>query len=314
VKLIGLFDSLGWWFGWSLCKRKTLNGTKLEKVPISDTVNQLLRLLPSTKKYHLFVDSWFLSEALVTSITSKGYEITGACSSLRFRLLWKDLDQQLDEQRKINPTVKFTSAQTKLITGQPIWAVSVVNGKKKGEEKNTFKNLHYISSHIDSKICVKAEKNELDDDGKRKKKLRQVPLIKQLYDQHFTYEDACDQAGAEVVSAIRNMAWERATIVGILSMLLANNALLLYWYATDDLTFTKAQFVTEIAYAMADYNHIRKHQLVPRSRGGYAVCAWWKVHKRDLKQQHTTQGCERCNVRVCAPCWRWHHAHYVCEK
>jgi len=167
IKLIGLFDSLGWFYGWSLCKRKTLDGRYLDTDPLQNIVGRLVKLLPTTKKYHLFMDSWFNSEASLIEVTNMGHEVTGSVNSLRMGPLWRKLDKDLDERRTLDKSVKSSAATGTLANGKDFWAVSTISGRKKDVGSKKPKHLHYISTHTNGSKIVNSMKTDVDDDLKK---------------------------------------------------------------------------------------------------------------------------------------------------
>lgn len=173
VKLFGLVDSLGWFFAWSLSKRKTMDGKRLPPVAVQDTVYSLLQQMPKT--YHVFVDAWFTNEALTTGLASRGLEVTGSVSSDKFAPLWRILDKDFAERRTEDHAHKFSVARGVLIkTGKPFWAVSCRNPRKGVNARQ----LHYVSTHIDGQQAVRAMKTDMTAEYRRVRQERVLSGIK----------------------------------------------------------------------------------------------------------------------------------------
>ena len=70
---------------------------------------------------------------------------------------------------------------------------------------------------------------------------------------------------------IRSMNWQRVTIMGLLNMFLAQNARILYRWATGN-DITPKDFVTKVAFSMAGYDPRAEHELGLKSTSSRADC------------------------------------------
>ena len=137
------------------------------------------------------------------------------------------------------------------------------------------------------------------------------PPCQDVYDQNFNNDD---QNAAEVTPIIRSGSWERATLQGLMFLLLASNVRLLFNYNVAEAPNcpTKA-FVQEVAYGLAGYDPLRDHTRVPRTYNVCAVCTWWKKHRarEGFRINRTETACDYCQVRVCRDCWKYRHAEHA---
>lgn len=135
-----------------------------------------------------------------------------------------------------------------------------------------------------------------------------------VYDQNFSNEDKDDQSAAEVTPIIRSGSWERATLQGLMFLLLASNVRILFDYHAKEVAGCPTKlFVQEIAYGLAGYDPLREHTRVPRTRNACAVCKWWKKNRAraGFRINRTETGCDYCQVRVCSDCWKYRHAQHA---
>jgi hypothetical protein len=328
AKIFGLVDSMGWFAAWALCKRKTLDGGRMDPISIQDSIFWLIDRQPRTKTYHLCTDAWFTNEPMVMALVNTGFiQLTGSCASNKFSPIWRvgcccftvpstevTLQQKLDtefaECRSRNPSHMFSVGRGKLLTGQSFWAVSCKNPRKGG------KHLRYISTHVDGQMAVRAVKTDMNDEYRREKRERVLSAVKDVYDRGFSNEDENDKAAAYIKPTIRNRNWERAVIMGIFFVLLAANCRLLYDGAVpeSETPMTTREFAAAIAYALGGYDPYATHTSTSTSYDSCAVCRWWKKHRaRDggakFIARKTNTKCARCKIRICSNCWL--HRHYV---
>jgi hypothetical protein len=264
-------------------------------------IGRLLATLPNIKSYWLHTDAWFFSSALAVKMAAEGVIYTSSCSKARGRAMWSVLDKQLKRQR-LNGGERMFAAGEGVVPGTNVKfnAIAADNGRKNGESRF----LHYYSTGYDGNVCELANKFMVDDEYRRVKKEQPISAMKQAYDVYFA-EDEADQAAAATEGKFRRMHWRVATIMGVLNVLVAQNARLLFCHVHPlENAMTVTTFVQRVAFALADKPvwATTEHALINVNTRSTCACCQWIVNKKKKlhhKPKKTKLRCMRCNVYIC---------------